>query len=137
MTEEATETEGVASEDEATKEPDQKWVIPDDEDRSVYRFVLAAARRARQLQSGQRPAIKTALRKPTKISMEEIRSGAVRVEIIPEGQPMPPEDLFGAAGRYDIDAMLAAESAVGEGAWSPSTDRPASSRSRHPWLPKG
>lgn len=72
------------------KPPDQMWTIPADEERGVYRFILAAARRARQLQTGARPLINTLSRKPTKIAMEEVRSGAVGVEIVPEDQPWPP-----------------------------------------------
>ena len=75
------------------KPPDQVWTIPKDEEHGVYRFILAAARRARQLQSGARPAINTTSRKPTKIAMEEVRSGSVEVEIIPEDQPWPDPDL--------------------------------------------
>jgi DNA-directed RNA polymerase subunit omega len=45
---------------------------------SNYRYVLVAARRARQLLSGARPAIETSSRKPCKIAMEEIRAGKVR-----------------------------------------------------------
>ncbi len=77
--------------DNFEKPDDQPWTIPDDADKGVYRFILAAARRARQLQSGARPLITTTSRKPTKIAMEEVRAGAVGVEIIPEDQPWPPE----------------------------------------------
>ncbi len=85
------------------KGPDQKWTIPNDNQSGVYRFILAAARRARQLQNGQRPLINTTLRKPTKIAMEEIRTGAVAVEIIPEDQPWPPAavDLGESQNRQD------------------------------------
>ena len=71
------------------KPPDQMWTIPNDDERGVYRFVIAAARRARQLQAGARPLISTTSRKPTKIAMEEVRAGTVEVEIIPEDQPWP------------------------------------------------
>ena len=87
------------------KGPDQKWTIPNDDQSGVYRFILAAARRARQLQSGQRPLIKTTLRKPTKIAMEEIRTGAVAVEIVPEGQPWPPQPAIDSAGGAAADAL--------------------------------
>ena len=33
------------------KGPDQKWTIPSDGEGGVYRFILAAARRARQLRA--------------------------------------------------------------------------------------
>ncbi|MCX6617743.1 MAG: DNA-directed RNA polymerase subunit omega [Acidobacteria bacterium] len=44
---------------------------------SKFRFVHAAARRARQLQSGSRPLLPTVTRKPTCIAMEEVLGGAV------------------------------------------------------------
>ncbi len=82
------------------KPPDQIWTIPNDEERGVYRFVLAAARRARQLQGGARPLISTTSRKSTKIAMEEVREGKVEVQIIPEDQPWPPPVPEG-----DIEAL--------------------------------
>jgi DNA-directed RNA polymerase subunit omega len=91
------------------KGPDQKWTIPNDNDSGVYRFILAAARRARQLQNGQRPLINTTLRKPTKIAMEEIRIGAVAVEIIPEGQPESPPATFDGADSASTDAFPGAD----------------------------
>lgn len=72
--------------------PNNPWFIPNDEEQSVYRFILAAARRARQLQSGARPSISTTSRKSTKIAMEEIRQGAVDVEISEYVEPETPED---------------------------------------------
>lgn len=80
---------------EFEKPADQVWTIPNDDEQGVYRFILAAARRARQLQSGARPSITTTSRKPTKIAMEEVRSGAVDVEIVPEDQPWPPPPPVG------------------------------------------
>ena len=74
------------------KPDDQIWTIPIDEEKGVYRFVLAAARRARQLQAGARPRISTQSRKSTKIAMEEVRDGNVDVQIIPEGEPWPPPE---------------------------------------------
>ena len=64
------------------KPPDQPWFIPNDEEQSVYRFIIAASKRARQLQTGTRPAIATVSHKPTKIAMEEVRQAGVEVEII-------------------------------------------------------
>ena len=71
------------------KPPDQPWFIPNDEEQGVYRFIIAAARRARQLQVGARPTISTTSRKPTKIAMEEIRTGEIAVDL----DPQPPEPL--------------------------------------------
>ena len=45
---------------------------------SNYRYVLVAARRARQLLSGARPHIETTTRKPCKVAMEEISAGKVK-----------------------------------------------------------
>lgn len=45
---------------------------------SNYRYVLVAARRARQLLSGARPQIETTTRKPCKLAMEEIEAGKVK-----------------------------------------------------------
>ncbi len=64
------------------KPPDQPWFIPTDEEQGVFRFIIAASRRARQLQAGARPTISTTSRKPTKIAMEEIRSGEIAVEFL-------------------------------------------------------
>ena len=66
------------------KPPDQAWFVPTDDERSIYRFIIAAAKRARQLQGGARPLISTTSRKPTKIAMEEVRRGEVVVEIPPD-----------------------------------------------------
>ncbi len=69
------------------KAPDQPWFIPNDDEQSVYRFIIAASKRARKLQAGARPLISTTSRKPTKIGMEEIRQGSVEVELNPADEP--------------------------------------------------
>jgi DNA-directed RNA polymerase subunit omega len=50
---------------------------------SNYRYILVAARRARQLQSGAPPTIETPSRKPCRIAQDEIRAGKVKW-VIPE-----------------------------------------------------
>ena len=45
---------------------------------SNYRYILVAARRARQLQSGAKPMVDTISRKPCRIAMDEIDSGKVK-----------------------------------------------------------
>jgi len=50
---------------------------------SNYRYILVAARRARQLQGGAPPVIDTQSRKPCRIAQDEIRAGKVKW-IIPE-----------------------------------------------------
>ncbi len=53
------------------------YSIPDDENASTYRFIIVAAKRARQLQGGQRSVLPAANRKPTVLAMEETRRGLV------------------------------------------------------------
>jgi len=53
---------------------------------SNYRYILVAARRARQLQSGAPPVVDTSSRKPCRIAQDEIRAGKVEWEI-PEIRP--------------------------------------------------
>lgn len=81
---------------EWTKPPDMPWFIPNDEEQGVYRFILASAKRARQLQAGARPLISSTSRKPTKIAMDEIRKGAVTVEINPDGHKGGPKASYAA-----------------------------------------
>jgi DNA-directed RNA polymerase subunit omega len=50
---------------------------------SKFRFILIAAKRARQLQAGAKPMIHTSSRKPTRTAMEETRAGLVKFELIP------------------------------------------------------
>jgi DNA-directed RNA polymerase subunit omega len=50
---------------------------------SNYRYILVAARRARQLQGGAVPVIETGSRKPCRIAQDEIRAGKVKW-VIPE-----------------------------------------------------
>ena len=45
---------------------------------SNYRYILVAARRARQLQSGAHPMVETASRKPCRIAEQEIIADKVK-----------------------------------------------------------
>ncbi len=54
--------------------------IPDDEELSIYRFIIVAAKRARQLQGGSRPYLPTTSRKTTVTAMEEVRRGLIKYE---------------------------------------------------------
>jgi DNA-directed RNA polymerase subunit omega len=45
---------------------------------SNYRYVLVAARRARQLSGGAPPLVNTNARKPCKIAQEEIDAGKIQ-----------------------------------------------------------
>ena len=51
--------------------------IPDDPESSIYRFVIVAAKRARQLQGGARSFLPGTAKKPTVAAMEEVRRGLV------------------------------------------------------------
>jgi DNA-directed RNA polymerase subunit omega len=44
---------------------------------SNYRYVLVAARRARQLQNGSQPLVETRSRKACRVAQEEIKAGKV------------------------------------------------------------
>ncbi|MFN0170532.1 MAG: DNA-directed RNA polymerase subunit omega [Bryobacteraceae bacterium] len=57
-------------------------VIPDDPEQSVNRFIIVAAKRARQLQNGARPFLPTTAKKSTVIAMEEVRRGLVKYELL-------------------------------------------------------
>jgi len=56
--------------------------IPDDPDQSTYRFIIVAAKRARQLQGGSRPFLPSSSMKSTVIAMEEVRRGLVKYQIV-------------------------------------------------------
>lgn len=66
-----------------------QYCIPDDEDASTYRFIIVAAKRARQLQNGQRSVLPAANRKPTVLGMEEVRRGLVPYEDPAREEPEP------------------------------------------------
>jgi len=57
---------------------------------SNYRYILVAARRARQLQGGAPPVIDTSSRKPCRIAQDEIKAGKVKW-LIPETPKSPAE----------------------------------------------
>jgi len=56
------------------------YTIPDDGEGSTYRFIIVAAKRARQLQNGARTVLPTTSRKPTVTAMEEVRRGLVKYD---------------------------------------------------------
>ena len=45
---------------------------------SNYRYILVAARRARQIQSGAKPLVDVSSRKPCRIAREEIKAGKIQ-----------------------------------------------------------
>jgi DNA-directed RNA polymerase subunit omega len=71
---------------------------------SNYRYILVAARRARQLQGGAPPVIDTQSRKPCRIAQDEIKAGKVKW-VVPEAAASPVE----AAGEM-LDKALGQES---------------------------
>ena len=56
------------------------FIIPDDPEQSSYRYIIVAAKRARQLQNGSRSFLPTTSKKPTVAAMEETRRGLVKYE---------------------------------------------------------
>jgi DNA-directed RNA polymerase subunit omega len=53
------------------------YAIPDDPEQSCYRYIIVAAKRARQLQGGQRPLLPGTSKRSTVVAMEEVRRGLV------------------------------------------------------------
>ena len=66
-------------------------VIPDDPEASAYRFIIVAAKRARQLQNGARSMLPATSKKPTVMAMEEVRRGLVQYEDTQQQRPMEEE----------------------------------------------
>ena len=66
--------------------------IPDDPDLSTYRFIIVAAKRARQLQGGARPVLPTSSKKSTIIAMEEVRRGLVKYSLTGQAPEQPLEE---------------------------------------------
>jgi DNA-directed RNA polymerase subunit omega len=69
---------------------------------SNYRYILVAARRARQLQGGAPPVIDTMSRKPCRIAQDEIKAGKVKWEV-PELPPIA-VNAPGEVGKFTEDA---------------------------------
>jgi len=70
---------------------------------SNYRYILVAARRARQLQNGAPPVIETSSRKPCRIAQDEIRAGKVKWVI--------PDNKKAAEAAEQVDQALGKEPA--------------------------
>lgn len=54
---------------------------------SKFRYIIVAARRTRQLQSGSKPMVTASSRKFTRIAQEEVSCGLVKFEITQETKP--------------------------------------------------
>lgn len=52
---------------------------------SKFRFILVAAKRARQLQAGAKPLVQTPYKKTTKVAVAELSAGLVPVEFPERG----------------------------------------------------
>ncbi|MFN7651302.1 MAG: DNA-directed RNA polymerase subunit omega [Acidobacteriota bacterium] len=65
---------------ETTTPRNVNYAIPDDPESSTYRFIIVAAKRARQLQNGNRSFLPTTSRKPTVTALEEVRRGLIQYE---------------------------------------------------------
>jgi DNA-directed RNA polymerase subunit omega len=49
---------------------------------SKFRYILIAAKRARQLQSGVRPLVQSSYKKSTKIAQQEVSAGLIPFELV-------------------------------------------------------
>lgn len=70
--------------------PNAQYAIPDDNDASTYRFIIVSAKRARQLQNGQRSVLPATNKKPTVLAMEEVRRGLIAYEDLAATLTDPP-----------------------------------------------
>lgn len=59
---------------------------------SKFRFILIAAKRARQLQAGAKPLVQTPYKKPTKVAVAELEAGRVPFEVPAEEPPTAPSE---------------------------------------------
>ena len=62
---------------------------------SNYRYILVAARRARQLQNGASPLIETEATKPCRIAAQELEADKVKWETKPLETKLLPDPLSG------------------------------------------
>lgn len=58
---------------------------------SKYRFIILAAKRAKQLLKGAKPKIQGKSKNPIRIAQTEVRSGLIEYEIIPTHMEEVPE----------------------------------------------
>jgi DNA-directed RNA polymerase subunit omega len=71
---------------------------------SKYRFIILAAKRAKQLLKGAKPKIQGKSKNPIRIAQTEVRSGLIEYEIIPthvEEAPEREERVFVGGGIPD------------------------------------
>lgn len=58
---------------------------------SKFRYIIVAAKRAKQLLKGAKPKIKTKSRNPIRIAQQEVTQGLVEFEILPIRQDEAPD----------------------------------------------
>jgi len=58
---------------------------------SKFRYIIVAAKRAKQLLKGSKPKIRTKSRNPIRIAQQEVRQGLVEFEILPIRQEDAPD----------------------------------------------
>jgi DNA-directed RNA polymerase subunit omega len=71
----------------ADKLRNSMFCIPEDPAGSTYRFIIVAAKRARQLQNGQRSLLPATNKKPTTLAMEEARRGMIPFTDLTQQEP--------------------------------------------------
>jgi len=49
---------------------------------SKFRFIILAAKRARQLHSGAKPRIDSQFKRPTRIAQEEVAAGFIKYDVL-------------------------------------------------------
>jgi DNA-directed RNA polymerase subunit omega len=49
---------------------------------SKFRFILVAAKRARQLQAGAKSLVQSPSKKPTRVAQQEVEAGLVPIELM-------------------------------------------------------
>jgi DNA-directed RNA polymerase subunit omega len=49
---------------------------------SKFRFILIAAKRARQIQAGAKTLVQSQSKKPTRVAQQEVESGLVPIELV-------------------------------------------------------
>lgn len=69
------------------RQKNSMYCIPEDKHGSTYRFIIVSAKRARQLQNGQRSVLPASNKKHTVLAMEEVRRGLVPYTDLNEPQP--------------------------------------------------
>jgi DNA-directed RNA polymerase subunit omega len=96
---------------------------------SKYRFIILAAKRAKQLLKGAKPKIQGKSKSLIRIAQQEVRNGLVEYEIIParmEDIPEREERVFVGAGLADepgdLDAVSGKDVAEGDADVEPAED---------------